>query len=143
MTGFGPSSSATCCWAGSTNGWPPSAGNWGSPMCRGNAVSDGSGASRQGDSTGQGGCRSSFLEPPTRSFLRGRDQTSETACGSCRSRGRTERVHRSLENYRTVFHSYHRRFLLLLVTGKVLPMFPVYSVTYVPGCTVSWAIADA
>ena len=34
-----------------------------------------------------------------------------------------------------VSHSYHRLSLLSLVTGKVLPMFPVNSVTYVPGCT--------
>ena len=32
----------------------------------------------------------------------------EAACGSCRSRGRPERAHRSLENHRTVFHSSHR-----------------------------------
>jgi hypothetical protein len=36
---------------------------------------------------------------------------------------------------RPVFHSYHRLFLLSLLTGKVLPMFPVNFVTYVPGCT--------
>jgi hypothetical protein len=34
-----------------------------------------------------------------------------------------------------VSHSYHRLSLLSLVTGKVLPMFPVNFVTYVPGCT--------
>ena len=36
---------------------------------------------------------------------------------------------------RPVSHSYHRLSLLSLVTGKVLPMFPVNFVTYVPGCT--------
>ena len=36
---------------------------------------------------------------------------------------------------RPVFHSYHRLLLLSRVTGKVLPMFPVNFVTYVPGCT--------
>ena len=36
---------------------------------------------------------------------------------------------------RPVFHSYHRLFLLSLVTGQVSPMFPVNFVTDVPGCT--------
>jgi len=34
-----------------------------------------------------------------------------------------------------VSNSYHRLCLPSLVTGKVLPMFPVNFVTYVPGCT--------
>src|SRR3972149_2363432 len=34
-----------------------------------------------------------------------------------------------------VSHSSHRPFPVSLVTGKVLPMFPVNFVTYVPGCT--------
>src|SRR5216683_7575411 len=40
-----------------------------------------------------------------------------------------------------VSHSSHRLFLVSLVTRKVSPLFPVYSVTYVPGCTL-WAEAD-
>lgn len=37
---------------------------------------------------------------------------------------------------RPVSHSYHRlSSSSSLATGKVLPMFPVNSVTYVPGCT--------
>jgi len=49
-------------------------------------------------------------------------QNRETAYGSCRSRGRRERAHRSLENQRTVFHE--------------LPQAPLIgnqSVTHVPG----------
>ena len=34
-----------------------------------------------------------------------------------------------------VSHSYHRPLLSTLGTQTVLPMFPVNSVTYVPGCT--------
>ena len=37
---------------------------------------------------------------------------------------------------RRVSHSYHRHFHRDSGT-KVLPMFPVYSVTYVPGCSLS------
>src|SRR3989442_13833876 len=62
-------------------------------------------------------------------------QKSETAHGSCRSRGRQERAHRSLEN-RT-----ERGFPQLpqapSSATKVLPMFPVYSVTYVAGSSPS------
>lgn len=36
---------------------------------------------------------------------------------------------------RPVSHSYHRLVFLSLVTGRVLPMFPVNFVTDVPGCT--------
>jgi hypothetical protein len=60
----------------------------------------------------------------------------ETAYGSCRSRGRQERAHRSLEN-RTA-----RGFPQLpqapSSATKVLPMFPVYFVTYLPGCSVGF-----
>ncbi len=35
------------------------------------------GGAPAGDSTGHGGCRSSFLEPPTRSSSRARDPTSK------------------------------------------------------------------
>ena len=55
------------------------------------------------------------------------------AYGSCRSRGRQERAHRSLENHRTVFHELPQA---PFPRTKVSPMFPVYSVTDVPGCTV-------
>jgi hypothetical protein len=58
---------------------------------------------QQGDTPGRGACRSSFLEPPARSLLRARDHKSEKARGSCRSRGRQERAHRSLENQQTGF----------------------------------------
>ena len=34
-----------------------------------------------------------------------------------------------------VSHSYHRPLFFTSVTQKVLPMLPVNSVTYVPGCT--------
>jgi hypothetical protein len=51
-----------------------------------------------GGSAGQGDRRSSFLGHPTQSFLSARDPEIETAYGSCRSRGRQERAHRSLEN---------------------------------------------
>ena len=54
------------------------------------------GTRQEGDSPGHGACRSSFLEPPAQSFLRARDHKSEKARGSCRSRGRQERAHRSL-----------------------------------------------
>jgi hypothetical protein len=57
----------------------------------------------EGDSQGHGGCRSSFLEPPARSFSPRARPQSEQARGSCRSRGRQERAHRSLENRQTGF----------------------------------------
>ena len=57
----------------------------------------------EGDSQGHGGCRSSFLEPPARSFSPRARPKSEQARGSCRSRGREERAHRSLENPQTGF----------------------------------------
>jgi hypothetical protein len=47
---------------------------------------------------GRPAARSSILGHPGRLSIDGR------ACGSCRSRGRPERAHRSLENHRTVFH---------------------------------------
>jgi hypothetical protein len=55
------------------------------------------------DSPGHGGCRSSFLGPPARSILRARAKKAAKARGSCRSRGRQERAHRSLENRKTGF----------------------------------------
>ena len=91
------------------------------------------GTRQPGDSTGHGGCRSSFLGPPTRVFLSARDPKSETACGSCRSRGRQERVHRSLENRPE--RGFPQLPQALFFIHKVLPMFPVNFVTYVPGCT--------
>ena len=56
-----------------------------------------------GESTVTAAVDASFLEPPARSFLRARAQQSATAGGSCRSRGRQERAHRSLENRQTGF----------------------------------------
>src|SRR6266852_9142471 len=67
-------------------------------MFPGNSVTDGVGGSRQGDSTGQGGGRSSLLGHPRGHFSRARSQNRKTARGSCRSRGRQERAHRSLGN---------------------------------------------
>ena len=63
------------------------------------------GTRQEGDSPGHGGCRSSFLEPPARLFRRARDTKSEKARGSCRSRGRQERAHRSLQNAQTAFRT--------------------------------------
>jgi hypothetical protein len=58
-------------------------------------------------------------------FTRSADRTrsrhmgkSEMPCGSCRSYGRTERAHSSLENHRTVFHSYHKGFVVIHTMKK-------------------------
>jgi len=59
------------------------------------------GTRQEENSLGHGTCRSSFLEPPAESFFASRDHKSEKARGSCRSRGRQERAHRSLENRQT------------------------------------------
>ncbi len=60
---------------------------------------DAAGAAPAGDRLGHGGCRSSFLEPPTRSSFRAPDPTiakpAVEATGAVDAR---ERVHRSLEN---------------------------------------------
>jgi hypothetical protein len=92
----------------------------------------------RGDSPGPGGCRSSFLEPPAPSFLRGRVQQIRKrpveAAGAVDAKNAPTAPWKTAQN--AVSHSYHRR-LLSLVTGKVLPMFPVNFVTYVPGCTLT------
>ena len=59
------------------------------------------GTRQEGDSLGHGTCRSSFWSPLGSHFFASRDHTSEKARGSCRSRGRQERAHRSLENRQT------------------------------------------
>jgi len=92
----------------------------------------------RGDSPGHGGCRSSFLEPPVRSFLRARAQKSERpveAAGAVDAKNAPTAPWKTAQN--AVSHSYPRLSLLSLVTGKVSPMFPVNFVTYVPGCTES------
>jgi hypothetical protein len=60
------------------------------------------GTRQEGDSLGHGTCRSSFPGALLRSrFFASHDHKSEKARGSCRSRGRQERAHRSLENRQT------------------------------------------
>ena len=77
-----------------------------------------------------------------RSLLCARPTIQKTGRGSCRSRGRTERVHRSLENRQERgFPQLPQALFFTSVTQKVLPMFPVNFVTYVPGCTSSTAPA--
>ena len=92
------------------------------------------GTRHEGDSPGHGDCRSSFLEPPGRSFLCARDQKPEKARGSCRSRGRQERAHRSLENRQPGFpqlppalssFSGNRKKCHPCSRLTLLPMFPV------------------
>ena len=106
-------------------------------MCPGNSVPRGSGCALQGDSTGQGGCRSSFLEPPTRSFLGARapqfGKPAVEAAGAVDAKNASTAPWKTAKN--AVSHSYHRPLFLTSVTQKVLPMFPVNFVTYVPGCT--------
>ena len=106
-------------------------------MGPGNPVTDRSGHSLQGDRTGQGGCRSSFLEPPARSLLGARaPQSGKPAVEAV---GAADAEHASTAPWKTakhaVSHRYHRPLFFPSVTQKVLPMFPVNSVTYVPGCT--------
>src|SRR5712691_11191543 len=94
----------------------------------------------EGDSQGHGGCRSSFLEPPARSFSpRARPQSNRPveAAGAVDAKNAPTAP---WNTDRPVFHSYHRLSLLSLVTGKVSPMFPVNFVTYVPGCTTAQCV---
>ena len=100
------------------------------------------GTRHEGDSPGHGDCRSSFLEPPGRSFLCARDQKPEKARGSCRSRGRQERAHRSLENRQPGFpqlppalssFSGNRKKCHPCSRLTLLPMFPVAPVR-LPRC---------
>ena len=106
-------------------------------MCPGNPVTDRSGRSPQGDSTGQGGRRSSFLEPPARSSRCAR--TPQFGKPAVEAAGAVDAENASTAPWNTaknaVSHSYHRPWFFTSVTQKVLPMFPVNSVTYVPGCT--------
>ena len=106
-------------------------------MCPGNPVTDRSGRSLQGDSTGQGGCRSSFLEPPARSWLCVR--APQFGKPAVEAAGAADAENASTAPWKTakhaVSHSYHRPLFFPSVTQKVLPMFPVNSVTYVPGCS--------
>jgi hypothetical protein len=90
----------------------------------------------EGDTPGHGGCRSSFLEPPVRSFFPPARQKSKRpveAAGAVDARNAPTAPWKTAQN--AVSHSYHRLCLLSLVTRKLLPMFPVNFVTYVPGCT--------
>ena len=87
------------------------------------------------DSPGHGTCRSSFLEPPAQSFLRARDHKSKKARGSCRSRGRQERAHRSLGNRQTGFPQLPPALSSFSDNRKSVTQFPVNFVTDVPGCT--------
>ena len=73
--------------------------------------------------------------PLRRRFSARVTRNRKTGRGSCRSRGRRERAHRSLEN-RTE-RGFPQLPQALLLIHHVLPMFPVNSVTYVPGCTPS------
>ena len=57
-----------------------------------------------------------------------------TAYGSCRSGGRRERAHRSLENPPTGFQQLPQAFSSA-IGNRVSPMFPVNFVTYLPGCS--------
>src|SRR3990172_6192895 len=95
------------------------------------------GRSSRGDSTGQGGCRSSLLGHPARSFFRARDvkigKPPVEAARAVDAKNAPTAPWKTAQN--AVSHSSHRPLPVSLVTGKVLPMFPVNFVTYVPGCT--------
>ena len=96
-------------------------------MCQGNPVTDCFGRSLQGDSTGQGGCRSSFLEPPMRSWLCARapefGKPAVEAAGAADAENASTAPWKTAKN--AVSHSYHRPLFLTSVTQTVLPMFPV------------------
>jgi len=82
-------------------------------MCPVNSVADDSRLRIPGEGTGQAGCRSSFLEPPVRSFLRARDQKSERpveAAGAVDAKNAPTAPWKTAQT--AVFHSYHRLFLL-------------------------------
>ena len=104
------------------------------------------GRSSRGDSTGQGGCRSSLLGHPARSFFRARDvkigKPPVEAARAVDAKNAPTAPWKTAQN--AVSHSSHRPLPVSLVTGKVSPMFPVNFVTYVPGCTRprSWLEAD-
>ena len=94
------------------------------------------GTRQEGDSLGHGTCRSSFLEPPAPSFLRLARTTNRKR--PVEAAGAVDAKNAPTAPWKTgrpVYHSYHRLFLLSLVTRRVSPMFPVNFVTYVPGCT--------
>src|SRR3972149_3034467 len=95
------------------------------------------GRSSRGDSTGQGGCRSSLLGHPARSFFRAPDakigKPPVEAARAVDAKNAPTAPWKTAQN--AVSHSSHRPFPVSLVTGKVSPMFPVNFVTYVPGCT--------
>jgi hypothetical protein len=82
-------------------------------MCPVNLVADDSRLRIPGESTGQAGGRSSFLEPPAGSFLRARDQKSDRpveAAGAVDAKNAPTAPWKTAQT--AVFHSYHRRFLL-------------------------------
>ena len=88
-----------------------------------------------GDSTGQDGCRSSLLGHPARSFFRARDakigKPPVEAAGAVDAKNAPTAPWKNAQN--AVSHSSHRPFPVSLVTGKVLPMFPVAQVS-IPLC---------
>jgi len=83
-------------------------------------------AAPAGGSTGHGGCRSSFLEPPTRSSFRASDPT--IAKPAVEAAGAVDAENASTAPWKTakdaVSHSYHKPLLFPSVTQ---------SVTHVPG----------
>src|SRR5437879_63133 len=93
------------------------------------------------DSPGHGDCRSSFVEPPARSFLRARPKNRKRPVEAAGAVDAKNAPTAPWKTGRPVSHSYHRLFLLSRVTGKVSPMFPVNFVTYVPGCTLKRALS--
>src|SRR3990172_6603775 len=96
------------------------------------------GRSSRGDNTGQGGCRSSLLGHPARSFFRARDvkigKPPVEAARAVDAKNAPTAPWKTAQN--AVYHSSHRPLPVSLVPGKVSPMFPVNFVTYVPGCTI-------
>ena len=80
MTGFGRCTSVTCSWDGSMNATPTFEAKRMTRMANPRDVREwprALGTLQPGDSTGHGGCRSSFLGHPTRSCLSARDPKSE------------------------------------------------------------------
>jgi len=82
-------------------------------MCPGNSGTERAGRSLLGDSTGQGDCRLSFLEPPARSFLRPGDPQSEKpaveAARAVDAENASTALWKTAKN--AVSHSYHRPLL--------------------------------
>jgi hypothetical protein len=79
----------------------------------------------EGDSPGHGDRRSSFLEPPARSFLRARGQNRKRPVEAVGAVDAKNAPTAPWKTGRPVSHSYHRLFLLFTDSRKVSPMFPV------------------